>query len=152
MRHRFSTWKMTPVLGVVKADIFENVSCNRPSWYKTYQLSGSHTVEALSPKKSICAQKAINFSIPTKIVVAARQNVKSQLHVGKQPTFFSPALPSEYWTLSVNNWKSVKDVKRKLTAELSLATPKQNKQTKNTNKNPKNTNTMLASNRLRIKQ
>ena len=53
---------------------------------KTYQLSGSHSVEALSPKKSICAQKAINFSIPTKIVVAARQNVKSQLHVGKQPT------------------------------------------------------------------
>ena len=86
MRHRFSTWKMTPVLGVVKADIFENVSCNRPSWYKTYQLSGSHSVEALSPKKSICAQKAINFSIPTKIVVAARQSVKSQLHVGKQPT------------------------------------------------------------------
>ena len=88
MRHRFSTWKMTPVLGVVKADIFGNVSCNRPSWYKTYQLSGSHTVEALSPKKSICTQKAINFSIPTKIVVAARQSVKSQLHVGKQPTFF----------------------------------------------------------------
>ena len=44
------------------------------------------TVEALSPKKSICAQKAINFSISTKIVVAARQSVKSQLHVGKQPT------------------------------------------------------------------
>ena len=64
----------------------KNVSCNRPSWYKTYQLSGSHSVEALSPKKSICAQKAINFSIPTKIVVAARQSVKSQLHVGKQPT------------------------------------------------------------------
>ena len=38
------------------------------------------------PKKSICAQKAINFSIPIKIVVAARQSVKSQLHVGKQPT------------------------------------------------------------------
>jgi len=31
-------------------------------------------------------QKAINFSIPTKIIVAARQSVKSQLHVGKQPT------------------------------------------------------------------
>ena len=46
----------------------------------------AHSVEALSPKKSICAQKAINFSIPTKIVVAARQSVKSQLHVGKQPT------------------------------------------------------------------
>ena len=69
-----------------KLIFFENVSCNRPSWYKTYQLSGSHSVDALSPKKSICAQKAINFSIPTQIVVAARQSVKSQLHVGKQPT------------------------------------------------------------------
>ena len=72
--------------GSSKLIFFENVSCNRPSWYKTYQLSGSHSVEALSPKKSICGQKAINFSIPTKIVVAARQNVKSQLHLGKQPT------------------------------------------------------------------
>ena len=34
----------------------------------------------------ICAQKAINFSIPTKKVVAARHSVKSQVHVGKQPT------------------------------------------------------------------
>ena len=30
--------------------------------------------------------KRINFSIPTKIVVAARHSVKSQVHVGKQPT------------------------------------------------------------------
>ena len=78
--------KWPPFWGSSKLIFFENVSCNRPSWYKTYQLSGSHSVEALSPKKSICAQKAINFSIPTKIVVAARQSVKSQLHVGKQPT------------------------------------------------------------------
>ena len=59
--------------GSSKLIFFENVSCNRPSWYKTYQLSGSHSVEALSPKKSICAQKAINFSFPTKIVVAANK-------------------------------------------------------------------------------
>ena len=78
--------KWPPFWGSSKLIFFENVSCNRPSWYKTYQLSGSHSVEALSPKESICAQKAINFSIPTKIVVAARQSVKSQLHVGKQPT------------------------------------------------------------------
>ena len=78
--------KWPPFWGSSKLIFFENVSCNRPSWYNTYQLSGSHSVEALSPKKSICAQKAINFSIPTKIVVAARQSVKSQLHVGKQPT------------------------------------------------------------------
>ena len=71
----------------------------RESWYflkmylvidhrdtKRISSLGSHSVEALSPKKSICAQKAINFSTPTKIVVAARQSVKSQLHVGKQPT------------------------------------------------------------------
>ena len=64
--------KWPPFWGSSKLIFFENVSCNRPSWYKTYQLSGSHSVEALSPKKkSICAQKAINFSIPTKIVVAA---------------------------------------------------------------------------------
>ena len=77
--------KWPPFWGSSKLTFFENVSCNRPSWYKTYQLSGSHSVKALSPKKSICAQKAINFSIPTKIVVAARQSVKSQLHVSKQP-------------------------------------------------------------------
>ena len=78
--------KWPPFWGSSKLIFFENVSCNRPSWYKTYQLSGSHSFEALRPKKLICAQKAINFSIPTKIVVAARHSVKSQVHVGKQPT------------------------------------------------------------------
>ena len=71
--------KWPPFWGSSKLIFFENVSCNRPSWYKTYQLSGSHSFEALSPKKLICAQT-------TKIVVAARHSVKSQVHFGKQPT------------------------------------------------------------------